>query len=151
MQSESIAIHSSPVWRSEANYVLRADLAPHGLAERFEQIWVKKLVGRKFKICCIPFFTYGFALGDTVSANDEDMIVGMARKGRHRNLRIAVSGKDVDRIHFTLHHWVEDAGNLYEWHDKNYLAVDLPSRRGQPSLNLITRMAKANEIFFEID
>jgi len=63
-----IATHTEPVLRAEADFLIHAGLAEFGMPGRSEQLWVKKLGGDHFQICCLPFFTYGIAPRDVVFA-----------------------------------------------------------------------------------
>lgn len=65
-EAADIVIHENPVWRDRANCILQADLTGHGLPGRFEQVWARDLRNGTYELCCLPFFTYGFALGDVV-------------------------------------------------------------------------------------
>jgi hypothetical protein len=65
---DSIATHDYPAWRAQANYLIMADLSPWGLQDRWEQLWASQVAEDEFILCCIPFFTYGMALGDRATA-----------------------------------------------------------------------------------
>lgn len=59
-----IATHQEAVWRDRADYIIRVDLADHGMPGSAEQMWTRATSDGMYEICCIPFFTYGIALGD---------------------------------------------------------------------------------------
>ncbi|UAL29269.1 DUF4265 domain-containing protein [Nocardioides rotundus] len=61
--AEQFSTHAEPVWRERANFIINAPLPEAG---RFEQLWAKQVGENQFEICCIPFFLYDLALGDTV-------------------------------------------------------------------------------------
>jgi hypothetical protein len=152
MQNENIATHQFPAWGDKANYILQADLSTYGMSGRFEQLWAKRIGEGEFTICCIPFFTYGIALGDTVLARDDDFFQRVMRKGGHRNLRVAIiHSRRAVRIHRVLDEWVKKVGALYEWLNQRYLAVDVTSRNKTLDLGLLRRMERGREIAFEID
>lgn len=67
--------HLNPVGREDANYLIHARLEDDEDGEQhFEQLWVRDLGGRRFRICCIPCFAYDLALGDEVET-DDDLVV----------------------------------------------------------------------------
>src|SRR5690625_2025607 len=91
-----IAVHAHPAWRDKANFMIFADLSESGLSGRWEQLWSRQLSETEFQLCCIPFFTYGLALGDRVTtgpAKDKKyVILSVTRK----------SGRLVYRICFDI-------------------------------------------------
>src|SRR3954453_9406655 len=60
------AVHAAPVWRERADFVIGARLPEEG---RAEQLWARRIEGRHFEVCCIPFFLYDVALGDVVETD----------------------------------------------------------------------------------
>jgi len=149
----NIATHKTPAWGPKSNFIIRADLANHGMPGRFEQLWARKIDATTFEICCIPFFTYGLALGDKVESNAEYTIQKILEKGGHRTLRVAVVSKDKqDKLHEVLHEWVDNTGLLYEWYSPGYLAVDLPpDDQGKASFLTLEQLSENGEISIEID
>jgi hypothetical protein len=60
-------VHSDPVWRERADFIIGAPLHEEG---RAEQLWARRLdEPLLFEICCIPFFLYDVALGDVVQTD----------------------------------------------------------------------------------
>jgi hypothetical protein len=61
------AVHSDPVWRERADFIIGAPVPEEG---RAEQLWARRL-GEPllFEICCIPFFLYDVALGDVIQTD----------------------------------------------------------------------------------
>ena len=124
---ENIATHEAPVWGQKADFLIRADLAGHGLPGWCEQLWAHQIEDFAFEICCIPFFIYGIALGDVVETKADFTIDRVLEKSGHRTLRIAVANQEEqDELHVVLHDWAASTGLLYEWQAPGYLAVDLP-------------------------
>lgn len=148
---DSMAWHYNPVRPSD--FFIRADLANHGMPGRFEQLWVQKLGEGQFEICCVPFFTYGVALGDTVQTDDEFTLQRVLFKSGHRTLRVAIVNEcRQSDIHEMLHHWVERTGLPYEWYSEGYLAVDLPANdEVKMAISDIFTFSEAGQISFEID
>ena len=68
------ARHNDPAWRDQANFVICADISSDPSKGEWEQLWATQISDNYFRICCIPFFTYGISLGDVVEA-DKDYIV----------------------------------------------------------------------------
>jgi hypothetical protein len=61
--------HMFPIWRREADYLLHAHVDDES-GPIIEQLWAKELSNNRFKICCIPSFTFELALGDIVEARE---------------------------------------------------------------------------------
>jgi hypothetical protein len=118
-----------------------------------EQVWARKIGNNTFEICCIPFFTYGIALGDTVETDSGYFIRKVAEKGGHRTLRGAVANKDkADELHESIHGYLDRAGLMYEWYSLGYFAVDLPSplREGE-IIPFLEDLVSTGDLSYEID
>jgi len=123
-----IAIHDSPVWRDRANYILQADLGAHGLPGRFEQLWSRDLGEGRFEICCLPFFTYGYALGDVVrlepSTGPFETVLGpIVTRSERALLRVAFRGQ-ADQ-HEDLHASLAASDRPHEWRGGGLVAIDI--------------------------
>lgn len=113
------AVHSDPVWRDRADFLIGATLAG---ANRAEQLWARQIDTQQVEICCIPFFIYDVALGDIVETDAKHEIVRV----------VAPSGRFVFRVWFgdAYHSKYEitdelsGLGALLEWSSENLLAVD---------------------------
>jgi hypothetical protein len=62
---------------------------------RFEQLLFEKLDDQRFRLCCIPFFTSGYSLGDVVALKD-DQEIGVSpgevvERSDHWSLRVLVT------------------------------------------------------------
>src|SRR4051794_33643503 len=94
-----IAVHAEPLLRAKANFLIQIDLEPFGMPGRTEQLWVRRLDGETFEVCCLPFFPYGIALGDVIAArpDEADRVVfdRVVQKSGHRLLRFAFRDKRV--------------------------------------------------------
>jgi hypothetical protein len=123
-------VHDDPVGRAHSNYIAHADLAPFGLDGQKEQLWLNPLNDGTFSIACIPFHTYGLALGDRVVLSDDDEVTEVVGLSWHRVLRLLfVPGlapeqlaQAVDRIKSGI----SAAGLLSEWSGDRHVAVDIP-------------------------
>ncbi len=138
----TIASHANPAWIAKSDYLIHADLADHGMPNRAEQLWARKLGDRLFEICCIPFFTYGIALGDTVETSVDDRVTGVAGKSGRTTARIAIVDESrTDEIHIALHSILEDLHLVHEWFNAVYVAIDLPTIETQQLLlDAVARM-----------
>jgi len=129
MNDADIATHEDPVWMAQANFIIVADLSDHGMQGRLEQLWARQLGEAEFMICCIPFFTYGIALGDRVLTSPREERRYIIEDVRER------SGRCVSRL------WLKNVGEagqveikdfinehhlLSEKYSKNLLALDVP-------------------------
>jgi hypothetical protein len=99
-----------------------------------EKLWAEQVAADEFILCCIPFFTYGMALGDRVRT---------ALEGDKQHViiaRVQASGRLVYRCWFgDVDPAVKDDARVeaervcrqerwwFEWSSTNLLAVDLPS------------------------
>jgi Domain of unknown function (DUF4265) len=75
-----------------ANFLIFADLSEIGFEGHWEQLWTKQLGANEFALCCIPYFTYGVALGDrlcTASRRGRDYVLSkVVSQSGHRVLRL---------------------------------------------------------------
>ncbi len=127
---DNLAWHYDPVHTSD--FFIRADLSVYGMPGRFEQLWAKRVTERTFKICCVPFFTYGIALGDTVETDEEFTFQRIVHKEGHRVLRIAIANNNEQAgTNSIVQQWVMHSGLQHEWYSSTYVAVDLPLGLGQ--------------------
>ena len=113
------AVHTDPVWRDRADFIVGAALPQ---TDRAEQLWARQIDDRLFEVCCIPFFLYDVALGDIVETD-----------ARHELLHVVEpSGRFVFRAWFGgAGHPREDVvneltelGALFEWSATDLLAID---------------------------
>ena len=146
------ATHDNPAWLRKANFILNVDLAEFQMPGRAEQLWTRRIDESHFELCCIPFFSYGFALGDWLEQCAERGAVVVKRMD-HKVLRAAaVDSSQQDRLHPILHDWAEKTGLLYEWFSPSYLAIDIPPG-GQDRLDVtaLDDFENDEEIRYEID
>jgi hypothetical protein len=121
-KTTSEAVHANPVWRDRSNFIIRV-LLPDLAAS--EQLWARKLSDHEFEICCIPFLTYGIALGDVVETDEDYNVQRVVRS----------SGRSVFRIWFGSSDWGKDVvaadlaglGSLVEWSSRDLMALDAPN------------------------
>jgi hypothetical protein len=151
MAEGKIATHSDPVWRERANYIIRADLSPHGLADSFEQLWTYTDDQRAFQLCCIPFFTYGLALGDVVRWDQPTSSVAVEKKSGRRVIRVAFTDRDqAEAKHADLHGQFVHAGCLVEFSSDGYAAIDIANpEQAQAITGLLAAQAERSTLTWE--
>jgi hypothetical protein len=125
-RSDQIATHQQP---PDADFLVHADLEPHGMAGAREQLWVKQVDERRFVMRSLPYFTYGIALGDEVSTDEALTIDDVMRRSGHRLLRVAVECDAAERFNQEAHPFLDHERLLHEWRGLGYVAIDLPPRR----------------------
>jgi len=116
------AVHTDPVWRDRADFIIAASIDPGSTGITTEQLWARSLDDARFELCCIPFFAYDLALGDTVEV-DADHLVSRV---------VEPSGRYVFRVHFGSPEQPRDevmdqlAGMdvLTEWSSDSLVALD---------------------------
>ncbi|MDR3620158.1 MAG: DUF4265 domain-containing protein [Paludisphaera borealis] len=121
----TIATHSDPVWIRKADYIIHAELtncAPGAT----EQLWARTVELPVVEICCIPFFTYGFSLGDQVEVDAGTMVQRVVEKFGRQTLRIAIVNTDSrEMVHGRIHDWIERNQCLHECWNCDYVVVSL--------------------------
>jgi hypothetical protein len=129
MNDADIATHEAPAWMPKANFIIVADLGVHGMQGRLEQLWARQLSENEFVVCCIPFFTYGIALGDRVFTSlqeDRRYIIEDVRErsGRHVSRLWLKDVDDAGRAELKV--FISEQRLLSEWYSTNLLALDIP-------------------------
>ncbi|MCF3179696.1 DUF4265 domain-containing protein [Streptomyces polychromogenes] len=123
-------VHDEPVGRARNNYIAHADLAPFGLDGQMEQLWLKPLNDGTFSVACIPFRTYGLALGDRVVLSEDDQVSEVVGRSQHRVLRmLLMPSPDPERVAEAttrIKAETDAAGLLSEWNGDRHVAVDVP-------------------------
>ena len=152
--NHDIAAHRNPALRHAANFMIFADLSIEGMPGRWEQLWVKKLDEYEFELCCIPFFTYGMALGDRVSTGPKGdkkyVIQSVVSKSGHLVYRVWFG--DVEKkkeVVESVESFVRSMNWLFEWNSENLLAVDLPSNQCQQEFIAFLETQKHQKIIVE--
>jgi hypothetical protein len=141
IKNNQIIVHDFPAWREHSNFIIAAKLVePDSPNEwRWEQIWARKIDENLFEICCIPFFTYGLALGDLINtkpSNGRQYVI---------NEIVEKSGHITYRIWFlNTGNWngiIDDITNLgciveVRWEKSKLIAVDAPNFEIKEKLEL---------------
>jgi hypothetical protein len=154
--AEKIATHEFPVWRDKADFIiasrLDADLGIEDLLA-WEQLWARKVSSSSFELCCIPFFTYGLALGDVVETSNletRDYVVSKV---------INPSGRKTFRVFFqSIIRWNEIVDEITSrgftveprWQGSKLIAIDADVGTDCGLLtNYLKELENANEINWE--
>jgi len=125
---DQIVTHAEPAWREKTNYIIQVDLGEHGTIGRAEQLWARTDDQQTFELCCIPFFTYGLALGDRIAWNDSTKAATLIERSGRRNLRFAWNDKtQAARQHEAFHGRLVATGALVEFSSTGYGAIDCPN------------------------
>ena len=119
------AVHTSPVWRSRANFIFAAHLGVKDGRNEWEQLWGEKTAQGRCVLCCIPFFTYDVALGDEVETDSESMLKTVVKRSGQVTFRLWLDGQSPDERQITAVE-IEKMGALLEWSSDNLLALSVP-------------------------
>ncbi len=152
MRDPEVSTHDSPAWRDRADYILQADLSDHGMPGMFEQLWARNLGDGRFELCCLPFFVYGYALGDVAilqsGAGRFPEVLGpvVSRSGRSL-LRIALSAGAEQ--HEDVHAVVVASGLPHEWRGGGLVAIDIEGAIPDVIMQMIDRLTAIKQAEWE--
>jgi hypothetical protein len=151
---ERVVTHENPVWRERSTSVIRGAIPDPPDSERwYEQLWARQIDELKYELCCIPFATYDFALGDIVevgSSGDSKYTIHrvLERSGRHV-LRVWLAGAQRAT-------WDELQGLLrfrhllLEFRKPALVAIDAPDGAAAEDLAAeLTKMRRAGKLTYE--
>lgn len=149
--TRSVATHASPVWRDRSNWIVVVDLTAHRMPGAAEQLWARTDDQREFELCCIPFFTYGLALGDLFTWDFEQETIELVRASGRRALRVAFTDEtDAAAAHEGLHGELLGLGCLVEFRNDGYGAVDIESDAQQDQVvELLAPWVESGRVFWE--
>jgi hypothetical protein len=117
------AVHSDPVWRERSDFVVAIEIDSADTNVHTEQLWVRKIDDRHFEICCIPFFVYDLALGDTVEVDQSYLVQGVTQSSGRFVFRVYFDNSNRQERFLTTESLVK-MGALMEWSSSSMLAVD---------------------------
>jgi hypothetical protein len=120
--------HLDPIDRANANFLIQAPIeTDENEVERFEQLWVRKLGDRRFKVCCIPFFVYDLALGDEVGTDDDLIFKEVLVRSGAWTLRVWFGEANLDEENKSkLVEEVDSLGAVSEVSSANLIAFSVP-------------------------
>lgn len=148
-------VHDQPVLRGENNYIARIWLHPFGLDGEIEQVWLRRLPGGDFTMCCIPFRAYGLALRDTVRiSSDGSTVVEVVERSGNRVLRALFEAEPApDQIRAAaagMKEQIRRLGLLFEWSGDRHVAIDVPvDVDSMPLLEYLTAKESAGRLYWE--
>lgn len=134
---DNIATHSNPARKSRADFIISAPIDFNDGEIRWEQFWAKQLGGGEYEICCIPFFTYGIALGDIVitkpRSGKEYVVNSVVRTSGRRLLRFWLGDAPAQQA-IAFADWLLSHELSFECSSKNLIAVDVPDDSAKATL-----------------
>jgi hypothetical protein len=142
--------HPAPARRGDQHLMAMVDLAPFGLENKLEQLWLRA-TSEGYEICCIPFWPYGMALGDTVAVSEDNRVTRVIAKSGRFVLRVMFvhpgpSPEFRDRLQDAL----ATADLMYEWDEDRYVALDIPEKsQGQAVYDLLAPEVHAERAYWE--
>lgn len=96
--------------------------------DTYEQLWTRTNDRLAYELCCLPFFTYGIALGDEIAWNDTDRRAVVTRRSGRRLVRCAFADrKDAAAHHESFHGSVTATGALVEFRGVGLASIDIDS------------------------
>ena len=116
--SRRVFTHEEPIWRSESNFIIVADVD----GER-EQLWARQVSEHTFKICCIPFFVYNLALGDIVETDASYCVTKVVERSGRFVFRVVNSSGSKSSLESIVKR-LEEFGALVERSSESMIAID---------------------------
>lgn len=147
--TERFSTHDAPVWRNRADFIVNAALPEPG---RFEQLWTRRINYSQFEICCIPFFLYDVALGDTVETAPQgtrDFVLSQVLKASGRHVFRAFFERPQYRYRDGVVKALSSLGAQVEWSSPSLVAVDVESAEAQAAADLLNSLEKENRLVYE--
>lgn len=141
--------HDEPVWRDRANFIINAPLPEEG---RFEQLWTRKVSENQFEVCCIPFFLYDVALGDTVETAPQggrQYVLSRVRKRAGRYVFRAFFERPQYRFRDSTVAALQSLGAMIEWSSPSLLAVDAEGAAVQKVADLLHGLEQQERLVYE--
>jgi hypothetical protein len=124
------AVHRDPVWRERADFLIAVNLPEE---RRAEQLFARRVDERRFELCCIPFFSYGLALGDVVETDDDFNVIGVHEASGRKVLRVWFGEATIEPSEITRE--LAERGAQMEWSSENLLAIDAQDASHAASLS----------------
>lgn len=142
------ATHSEPVWRDRADFIIAATVRPSDGQVTTEQLWVRRVAGKRFELCCIPFVVYNLALGDIVETTDDLVVDRVAEPSGHFVFRVFFPHSDSPRGATFSALTALDA--LTEWSSPSLLAVDASNEtRAKAIANFLQQAEDHGHLMYE--
>ena len=131
-------MHPHPAWRERSDYLLHVPVEHTGDSEYFEELWTRQVGENLHEICCIPFFIFGLALGDTVEFHQGKVpaeSLTLIEPSGHETYWVWIDDNcpisEMERIRDKLiEHWIEHEGFGFK-----LLAIDIPPTKSSDILS----------------
>ncbi len=152
MAEGEFVVHTEPVWRERANFVINAELPEEDQPHRFEQLFARQVAGDRFEVCCIPFFLYDVALGDVVVAGPigalQYVMSEVVEPSGHRVFRVWFGESFQPREEIADE--LLSLGALIEWSSNNLLAIDATDEQhAQVLADVLSEHERADHLVYE--
>jgi hypothetical protein len=147
----TVVTHDDPAGRARSNYIAMADLGDHGVPGRYEQLWMRDLGEGRFELCCLPFFTYGYSLGDVIGSKTSsagEVLGRVLQPSGHGLLRLSLHAHGPD--HELVHAAIERSERPSEWRGDGYVSVDIDDTIPAVIGEVIDRLAPGGDFHWEL-
>ena len=123
--------HQSCAWAEKVNFITHIQ-GPYGPIEETgdefivrEQVGCRKISPIELELCCLPFFVYGYRLGDILEIDPATYEVkGIIQKSSRYSYRIFFHCPNAEVVRIADHCKTE-FGALFEWYNSLHCAVDI--------------------------
>jgi hypothetical protein len=147
---DAIATHGSPVWRARADFLFMAQIEDaDGSGITHEQLWGRQVGSHRFQVCCIPYFLYAVALGDTVETDDDLLLRRVVKRRGRWVFRARIEHSDA-AAHERVHGDLRKLGALTEWRTSRIAAIDAKGpKAAQRVADYLQREADRGALIYE--
>lgn len=116
--------HQSGVWEHKVDFIVHADGVYNDEPVR-EQLGARAVNETQVELCCLPFYLYGYALGDILRVSVPDCIVQEVVQKSGRFIFRIMFWSEPERAVQIADHCKSEFGALFEWHSPQFCAVDI--------------------------
>lgn len=118
--------HVDPIWRGRSDFIIAAEIDPSGSGITSEQLWARQISAHTFEICCIPFFVYNLALGDTGETDDHYVVNRVVGESGRFVFRVILTA-DEESARRRLVDRFQDIDARLEWYSNTMASIDVPT------------------------
>lgn len=145
--------HLNPIWRNKADFIIRAQILPLESSLKpsdWEQLWSRKVSAYTFELCCIPFFIYGYALGDIVEVDQTFVIQNLYKPSGHRTYRIWFDEVVEERMRISIVSELIDQQFVIEYYSEKLVGVNVDSKIEEDiTLKFLSNFSNKGLLVFE--
>jgi hypothetical protein len=134
---ERFITHEKPLWAERIDSAVFLNLAPWGL-DGVEKLPSRRAENLAYELCCLPFFSYGFRLGDIVEAtaassdDDSKFVARVLRPSNRINIRLVVRvEKETEAAMRRIEGILAQAECGWEIWQPGYVAADVPTAESE--------------------